>query len=73
MAPSDLDLAGCGLKIIASRLRCVRNPLRARLYLREADDPEPIKQKPAWKGGSAFPANREKLLSGIESFLQPRR
>ena len=39
-----------------ARSRCARNPLRARLHFREAATPEPEKQKPASKGGSAYPA-----------------
>src|SRR4051794_14972008 len=52
----DLNQAGCGARNIARRSLSARNPLRARLHLREAATPEPRTQKPAWKGGSALPA-----------------
>ena len=41
---------------MSARSRCARNPLRARLHLREAATPEPINAKPAEAAGLHSPA-----------------
>ena len=48
--------AGCGAQNIAPASRCARNPLRARLHLREAATPRTQKAKPASKRRVCIPA-----------------
>src|SRR3954447_23188586 len=59
---------GCPPRNPGARSRCARNPLRARLHLCEAATPEPITQKPAWKGGFAYRPRPGNFDLAIESF-----